>query len=113
MLYAQVLYQEMVHLQELNESLLYKTLHRFSVHFETLFFLNALIINVIMLVAFQYKDKVCYFAPHLQGCRAGCLPVQRQGVQSYINLITLAIRLESCCFAECRFLQTPQFQRGS
>jgi len=53
---AQVRYDEMVHLQELHKSVMYQAFLRISPHLDMTFFLNAVAINIVALVAFRYKD---------------------------------------------------------
>lgn len=54
---GQIRYEEMLHFQELNTSMLYSAFSRWSGRLDLLFFLNALAINIIILFAYKYYDK--------------------------------------------------------
>eukprot|EP00960_Hanusia_phi_P040112 754256-Hanusia_phi.AAC.3 len=50
-------YDEMVYMYELHKSVLYEAFHRISRHQDVAFFVNALLINFLILFGFKYKDK--------------------------------------------------------
>ena len=53
---AQVRYDEMLHLQALHKSVMYQSFLVISPHLDMIFFMNAVIVNCVALLAFRYKD---------------------------------------------------------